>query len=75
MSKVTLEFNNKQIEKIVESLPLKEKIQLVRKLEKETLQARWANILGNIDGRLKKFTVTRKEITREIKAYRKEKHA
>lgn len=75
MPKVVLNLNNTQIERIVESLPLAEKIRLVRILEKETLSQHWNEILNDIDKRLKKFPISEKEIEEEIKDYRKEKHA
>lgn len=75
MSKAILEINSQQVERLVESLPLDDKIRLVRKLEKETWQQRWGKLLEGIDGRLKKYPLTRKEIIKEIEAGRKTYHA
>jgi len=75
VTKITLELSPIQVEKLVEKLGLQEKIQLVRRLEKETRQARWREILKDIDKRLKKFPISEEEITKEITAYRKEKYA
>lgn len=75
MPKITLELNNTQVESIVEGLSIEEKLQLVRKLEKETLRQRWDEILRDIDKRLKKFPISGKEIAEEIVAYRREKNA
>ena len=75
MSKVILDLNNKQVERMVESLSVEEKLRLVRKLEKETLSLRWREILKDIDARLKKFPVSKQEVAKEIQAYRKERHA
>lgn len=74
-NKITLELNPEQVEKLVERLPLENKIHLVRKLEKETLRQRWDEILKDIDKRLKKFPISEQEVAEEIKAYRKEKYA
>jgi|GEM_PF-1645834 len=74
-NKITLDLDVKQVEKLVEKLPLEEKLKLVRKLEKETLRKRWGKILKDIDKRLKRFPISKKEIEQEIKAYRREKYA
>lgn len=75
MPKVTVELNNRQVERIVESLPIGEKLLLLQKLGKETLHQRWDEILKDIDKRLKKFPLSEKEIVEEIAAYRREKNA
>lgn len=74
-NKITLYLDVKQVERLVEKLPLEEKLKLVHKLEKETLRKRWGGILKDIDKRLKRFPISKKEIEQEIKAYRKEKYA
>ena len=75
MSKITSDLNHKQLEQIIEDLPMRDKIRLVRKLEKETLSQRWKQILRDIDARLKKFPISPKDILPEIQAYRKNKYA
>ena len=70
-----IELDTQQIEKLIKGLPINDKIKLVCKLEQETLRQRWDNILKNIDKRLKKFPVSKNDITEEIAAYRKEKYA
>jgi len=74
-NKITLNLNVKQVEKLVEKLSLEEKLKLVRKLEKETLRRRWGEILKDIDKRLKRFPISKKEIEQEIKAYRRQEYA
>lgn len=75
MSKITIEINSQQIGEAIERLSDKEKLKLTEKLEKETLRLRWSKILKDIDSRLKKFPISKDEISQEIMAYRKEKHA
>ncbi len=75
MLKITIDLNEKQIEKMVESLPVKDKLRLVRKLEKETLRQRWNNLLKTIDERLKKHPISEKEIIKEIEQARREHYA
>lgn len=70
-----LEIDTQQIEKLIKGLPINDKIKLVCKLEQETLHQRWDNILKNIDKRLKKFPISKNDITEEIESYRKEKYA
>jgi len=74
-NKITLNLNVKQVEKLVEKSSLEEKLKLVRKLEKETLRRRWGEILKDIDKRLKRFPISKKEIEQEIKAYRRQEYA
>lgn len=75
MSKVTLELNDKEIEKLVEKLPMEDKVRIARRLSKETIRARWNKILQNIDERRKKYPITEEEITKEIEAVRREIYA
>lgn len=75
MSKVTIELNPRQISAAVASLSTQEKLKLTEQLEKETLGLRWRKILKDIDSRLKKFPLSRKNVVNEIQAYRKAKHA
>ena len=75
MSKVTIELSPEQINQAVESLPAREKLRLTEQLEKETIRLRWRKILKDIDSRLRRFPVSKKEVIQEIQAYRKQKHA
>lgn len=53
MSKVTLELNTTQVESLVERLPMEDKIHLAQRLNLETWQARFKNLLYRIDKQLK----------------------
>ena len=75
MPKVAVNLNNHDVEELVKQLDIAEKIRLVRKLEQETLQQRWSEIFRDIDKRLRKFPVSKKELCKEIKKYRREKYA
>lgn len=75
MSRITLELTPRQIDELIEKLTIAEKIKIVEKLERETLCQRWNKIFKDIDKRLKKFPISKKEIISEITAYRKEKNA
>jgi hypothetical protein len=75
MSKVTIELNSRQIREAVEGLSNEEKLRLTERLEKETIGLRWKQILNNIDSRLRKFPISKREVIKEIQAYRKEKYA
>jgi hypothetical protein len=75
MSKVTIELNTQQINEAVEGLSNADKIKLAEKLEKETLGLRWRQILKNIDLRLKRFPISKREVIKEIRAWRKAKYA
>ncbi|MBU0694076.1 MAG: hypothetical protein KKC11_05335 [Candidatus Omnitrophica bacterium] len=74
-TKLTLNVDEKEIEKIVESMPLGFKLRLVRKLEEETRQKRWGELFKRINGRFQKYPITEKEIAQEIAAVRKAKYA
>lgn len=75
MSRVTIELNPRQITQAIAGLSDREKLKLTEKLEKETISLRWRQILKDIDSRLKKFPISKEAVTKEIQAYRKEKHA
>ena len=63
------------IEHMIEELPIRQKITLVKKLEKETAQNRISSILKHIDERGKNNPISEKEITAEVKAVRKKLYA
>ena len=75
MSKVIIELDSQQISQAIEGLSAEEKLKLTEKLEKETFKLRWRKILKDIDLRLKRFPVSKQDVLREIRAYRKEKYA
>ncbi|MEK7376609.1 MAG: hypothetical protein AABZ57_05555 [Candidatus Margulisiibacteriota bacterium] len=73
MPKLTVEVNKKEIERLVESLPAKEKLQLVRNVGKNAVSGNWGKILKDIDSRLEKLPVSEETVLSEITAYRKSK--
>ena len=75
MSKLVIELSTQQITEAIEGMPDREKIKLTERLEKETVSLRWKQILKDIDTRLKKFPISKEEVIKEIRAYRKEKYA
>ena len=58
-----LELNPNQVEKLVERLPLEDKIRLVRKLEGETWARRLDEVVFRIRKRFKSNPISDKEIT------------
>lgn len=75
MSKVTLDLDTKEVKNLIEQLPLKDKIELIRTLEKETWVKRINTVLKNIDLRRKKCKISNKEISQEIEKARREFYA
>lgn len=71
MAKISVEFPI-DIDKLVDRLTVKDRVRLMRKLEKETLGKRIDNLLGRIDQRRKKIPISEKEITEIVKEVRKE---
>lgn len=74
MSKVILDLNNKQVEKIVESLPMEEKLRLVRKLEQETWARRLDKVVQRIRKRFRENPLSDKEITRICEEVRRKRY-
>lgn len=74
-TKISLEVNEKEVEKVVESMPLRFKLRLVRKLEEETREKRWNELFKRIDERFQKSPISEEEIAQEITAVRKAKYA
>ena len=64
---VSMDINN-----IVDCLKIEDKIELVQKLEKVTIEKRIDNLFDRIDVRAKKFPISEKEISRLVKETRKE---
>ncbi|HBU08444.1 MAG TPA: hypothetical protein DEA99_04480 [Candidatus Omnitrophica bacterium] len=76
MSKVTLELDNKQIEELVDRLAIEDKIHLALKLNLETWQARFKNLISQIDARLKNRKMPSNEkIVQVVKKIRKRHYA
>lgn len=75
MSKVTLDLDIKKAKELIKQMPLKDKIKLIRELEKETWAKRINKILKNIDARRKKCKISNKEISQEIEKARREFYA
>jgi len=76
MSKVTLELDSRQIEELVERLTIEDKIHLARRLNLETWQARFKNLISRIDVRLKNRKIPSDEkIVQVIKKIRKHHYA
>jgi hypothetical protein len=73
MPKLTVEVDKNEIERLVESLPAKDRLQLVRKVGKSATNENWGKILKDIDSRLEKFPVSEETVASEITAYRKSK--
>lgn len=72
MAKVSIELDIKQLERIIDNLPLRDKIRLTKGLERQTLGKVIDEIFSKIDRRRKKFPISEREIKKEIKAVRKE---
>ena len=76
MSKLTLEIDSRQVETLVESLPIREKLNLVRRLNSETWQIRFRNLLSGIDQRMRnKRTLSDQRIVQIVKKARKRNYA
>lgn len=63
-NKVTLELNPNEVEKLVEKLSIKDKLRLVRKLEKETWAKRLDEVVSRIRKRFRQAPISDKEIRR-----------
>jgi len=74
-NRIIVELTITQLEQLIGKLSLKEKLKLVKKLEKETIKTRWRGLLKDIDKKIKRFPISQREINKEVKNYRKEKHA
>lgn len=64
-------LNIHQVEEVVEQLNIRTKLRLVQKLEEETWNARWDNLLADIDRRLKKHPISDIEIAKEVETVRR----
>ena len=76
MSKVTLELDSRQIEDLVGRLTIEDKIHLALKLNLETWNERFKNLINRIDARLKnRKMLSDEKIVRIVKKTRKLRHA
>ena len=75
MSFVTLQLDVQKAKDLIEQLPLFEKIQLVRELEKETWAKSIDNLLKTIDERRKRQRISSQRIDQEIEKARREFYA
>ena len=76
MSKVILELDTKQVENLVKSLSLQDKIKIAQSLNQETWQARFRNLLYRVDKRAKKHELLSDEkIMQIVKRVRKQNYA
>ena len=64
-----------QIESMFDQLPVEERLELVRRLEKKTWAKRLQQCFRRIDAKRKKSKMTRKEIWDEVKKARTEFYA
>lgn len=71
MLKTTVNINFLDFQSLIDQLTIREKLVLVKKLEKETIATRLSNIFKKIDQRRKKYPISQKEIKKEILAVRK----
>ena len=71
---VTLDLNYRQIKKAVHSLPTKDRVRLIRDLQKNTWQEQFRQLWSEISRRRKKLKMSTKEIQQEIENARQEFH-
>ena len=62
-TKIALELDTSQVERLVAKMPIEAKIRLMQKLEKETWAIRLDSVVAKIRGKLKGKKLTDKEIT------------
>lgn len=68
---ISLELSPHQVERLIEKLPMENKIKLVRKLENETWAKRFDEVVSRIRKRIKENPISDKEITKICKETRK----
>lgn len=69
-----LEVNLSAIQRLIDQLSEQEKIKLVRKLEAQTLPARWKALFREIDKRRKRYPITQREIEKICEEVRQERY-
>ena len=67
-----LEINLSQIEKLIEQLTERDRIQLVQRLEAKTLPVRWKKFLRQIDRRRRRYPLSQREIEKMVEETRQE---
>ena len=72
INKISLELNPSQVEALVDKLPAREKIRLVRKLTRQTWAKQLDNIVTRIRKRFKESPISDKEIQQEIEEVRRQ---
>ena len=72
MFRLTMEVDFKDAVEAIRHMPIKDKIRLIRALERETWFKRIDQILKNIDRRRRKLKISSKEISREIQKARRQ---
>ncbi len=74
--RATLELDPKQIKKLVHSLPLKDKVEIIEELSSETWKERWKRLLHSVDKSMKgKRRLSDPELVRICKEVRAERYA
>lgn len=71
----TISIDIRIIEQIINSLRIRDKIQLLHRLEQDTWQAHFQEILHRIDERLKKHHISPKEINKIVEESKQECYA
>ena len=72
---MTYKVTTSQIENMFDQLPIEDRLDLVRRLEKKTWAKRLQQCFNRIDAKRKKSKMTRKEIWDEVKKARAEFYA
>lgn len=79
MIKISTNFTERTIEEIVERMPMKFKLKLVRKLQKQAHEKRWKTeldkVIAKMRHRIEQKGISDKEIDRLCEEVRKEHHA
>jgi len=73
-NKILMEIEASKVEKLVNKLPLKNKLRILNMLERQTFKERWKEILKDIDKRTKRYPLNTRDILKEIKKYRTKKY-
>lgn len=72
MTKIAVEVDIKQLGRIINELPLPDKIELTRDLERQTLGKMIEEIFKKVDRRRKKFPISEREIKQEVESVRRQ---
>ena len=74
MSKFSLEISYKQVEDLIDKLPVRDKIRLVRKIEQQTWAKKLDQAVLKIRNRLSKNPLSPQEVDRICQQTRKRNH-